>query len=160
MTKGLQESIYFTLSLPVSRFRLLAMRAGLGLLETAGVSAIVIAIAWNLFPLVQANSTGLDLVQSILAAIVCLACIYFFAVLLASFLEEIWCLWGGFWVITLVWWGTSRLGLPASFDVFAFLTAASPLTTHALPWPAMSISLLLSGVLFLAALKVVRAREY
>ena len=31
--KGLHGSLYFTLSLPVSRFRLLATRAGLGMLE-------------------------------------------------------------------------------------------------------------------------------
>ena len=38
-TKGLHESIHFTLSLPVSRFRLVASRAGLGFLETVGVVA-------------------------------------------------------------------------------------------------------------------------
>jgi hypothetical protein len=160
MAKGLHESTYFTLSLPVSRLRLLAVRSALGLLETAGISAVVIAWAWILFPPLRTNSGVSDLLQSILAAIVCIACIHFFAVLLASFLEDIWCTLGGILAVGLLWWGTSRLSLPPSFDVFAFLTAASPLRTHALPWPAMGISLLLSAVLFLAAYKVVQAREY
>src|SRR5271156_3514225 len=35
--KGCHGSTYFTLSLPVSRFRLCATRAGLGMLETVGI---------------------------------------------------------------------------------------------------------------------------
>ena len=37
-TRGLHGSLYFTLSLPVSRLRLFAVRAGIGLLEFAGVT--------------------------------------------------------------------------------------------------------------------------
>lgn len=160
MAKGLHESTYFTLSLPVTRLRLLTVRVGLGLLETAGIIAIVIVSAWNLFPPIRENSTVADLLRAILVTIVCIGCIHVFAVLLASFLEDIWGIWGGVLAVGLIWWGTSRLSLPPSFDIFAFFTAASPLRTHALPWPAMGISLLLSAVLFLAALKVVQARKY
>ncbi len=160
MTKGLHGSTYFTLSLPVSRFRLVAVRAGCGLLEISGINAIVIGSAWSLVPLVRANSTLWNLFQSILAAIVCTACIYFVSVLLASFLEETWHIFGGFFVVGLAWWGFNRLRLPASASVFRFMGDASPLVTHVLPWTAMGISLILSAVLFLAALKIVQAREY
>jgi hypothetical protein len=45
-------------------------------------------------------------------------------------------------------------------NVFGFLGGASPLVTHTLPWPAMGISLCVSLILFLAALRIVESREY
>jgi hypothetical protein len=36
----------------------------------------------------------------------------------------------------------------------------SPLLAHTMPWPAMGVSLAVAGVLFVAALKIVQAREY
>lgn len=65
--RGLHESMYFTLSLPVSRFRLLAVRAGFGLLETAGMNVFMIASAWSLFPLTRASSTFVDLPRAMSA---------------------------------------------------------------------------------------------
>src|ERR1019366_8343206 len=59
--KGLHGSMYFTLSLPVSRFRLFATRAGLGMLETAGVLAVAPCAAWIIFPSLQTQITGSDL---------------------------------------------------------------------------------------------------
>jgi hypothetical protein len=160
MTRGLQASTYYTLSLPVSRFRLLAVRAGCGLLETTGINAIVIGLTWSLFPLVRANSTELDLLKTIAAAAVCTACIHLVSVFLATFLEETWHLFGSIFFVVVAWWSLSRLSLRASFNVFRFLGDASPLITHGLPWPAMGISLLSSAILFLCALKVVQSREY
>jgi hypothetical protein len=160
MTKGLQGSTYCTLSLPVSRFRLLAVRAGFGLLETTVINAIVIGLTWRLFPLVRANSTALDLLKTILAAAVCTACIHFVSVFLATFLEETWHIFGSIFFVVVAWWSLSRVSLRPSLNVFRFLGDASPLITHALPWPAMGISLLSSAILFLCALKVVQSREY
>ena len=84
-TQGLHGSTYYTLSLPVTRRRLLAVRAGFGFLETAGINMAVIGSAWTLFPLVRAHSTLLNMLQSIFSAIVCTACFYFASVLLATF---------------------------------------------------------------------------
>lgn len=160
MTKGLHGSTYFTLSLPVSRFRLLAVRVGFGLLEMAGIDAVVIALAWTLFPLVRANSTPLDLLQAIVAAIVCTTCFHLVSVFSATFLGETWQIWASLLVVCSAWWLVTRLALPPSVDVFRFLGDASPLITHHLPWPAMGISLLASAVLFFAALRIVQVREY
>lgn len=70
-TKNLHGSMYYTLSLPVSRLRLLAVRAGAGLLETAGSILILISACWLKFPLVRAGSTPVDLLELVVAAIVC-----------------------------------------------------------------------------------------
>ncbi len=158
--QGLHGSMYYTLSLPVSRFRLLAVRAGCGLLETAAIDAIVMGSAWSLFPLVRANSTSLDLLQLILSAIACTACFFFVSVLLASFLNESWQIFGSLFVVGVLRQATARLALPSSFNVFRFGGDASPLITHTLPWPAMAVSFVVSVILFLAALKVVQSREY
>ena len=160
MTKGLHGSTYFTLSLPVSRFRLLAVRTGFGLLEMAGINAVVIALAWSLFPFVRANSTPLDLLEAILAAIVCTTCFYLVSVFAATFLGELWHIWTSLLVVCCAWWAVARLALTPSVDIFRFLGDASPLITHTLPWPAIGISVFVSAILFLAAFKIVQTREY
>jgi hypothetical protein len=62
MTKGLHGSTYFTLSLPVSRFRLLAVRAGFGLMETTGLNAIVIGSGLESTPTRASQFDALELV--------------------------------------------------------------------------------------------------
>jgi hypothetical protein len=159
-TRGLHGSTYFTLSLPVSRFRLLAIRAGFGLLETTTINVFMIISAWSLFSLVRGNSTFFDLLQLILSTVVCTACFYFVSVLVATILDDTWQLFGSIFVIGIGWWATSRLALPPLLNVFHFMGDASPLLTHRLPSPAMAISLSASAVLFLAAWKLVETREY
>lgn len=159
-TKGLHGSTYFTLSLPVSRFRLLAVRTGVGFLEIVGINAIMIGLAWALFPLVRADSTPIDLLETILSAVLCTACLYSMAVLLATFLEETWHMLGSLILVGISWWGLSRLSLRPSFNVFRFLGAASPIVTRGLPWPAIGISLFVSAVLLWIALKILQVREY
>jgi hypothetical protein len=159
-TQGLHGSTYFTLSLPVSRFRLLNVRAGAGLLEVAGINAAVIGASWSLSPLVRANSTSLDLLQTILAVTICTACFYFVSVVLSIFLAETWQTFGSLFIVAFVWWTISRLSLRPSADIFRCMSDASPLMTHTLPWPAMAISLFVAAVLFSAALKIVQSREY
>src|SRR5580704_6272504 len=69
--KGLHGSMYFTLSMPISRFRLLAVRAALGMIETSVVIACVSCIAWVVVPAFKTHSTGSDLLAYWLAASVC-----------------------------------------------------------------------------------------
>lgn len=158
--RGLHGSTFFTLSLPVSRLRLLSIRAAAGLIGTATVVAIIMCTLWFRLPLVRGNSTPPELLELIFAAIVCTSCFHLLAVFLSTFLDEAWQLRGSIIVVGIAWWACVKLSLPPSANIFGFLTAASPLVTHTLPWPAMTISVILSVILFLAALKVVRNREY
>ncbi|MGA8598705.1 MAG: hypothetical protein WB676_28650 [Bryobacteraceae bacterium] len=158
--KGVQGSIYYTLSLPVSRLRMLSVRAGVGLLEFAGVSAVVYGAAWLSFWLPRGSSTPFDLLELILAAITCTACFYFISVLLATFLDDTWQIFGGIFMAMVVWFTVPRILPPPAFNPFGFAGDASPLVTHNLPWPAMAISLILSAILFFVALRIVQTREY
>lgn len=85
--KGLEGSMYYTLGLPVSRLKLILVRVGVGLLEFAGVSAVVYSAFW-LFSSARGSSTPFDLLKLILAAVASMACFYFIAVLLATFLDD------------------------------------------------------------------------
>lgn len=159
-TKGLDGSTFFTLSLPVTRLRLLATRVAVGLMGTAGVIVIIISILWLKFPLVRGDSTPGDLLELFVAAIVCTASFHLASVLFATFLDDVWQTFGCTFLIFAAWWVVTKLSLPPSANVFEVMNNASPLITHKLPWPAMAISLIVSAIMFLAALKVVQNREY
>lgn len=157
---GLHGSTYYTLSLPVSRLRLLTVRALVGLLETAAVTVFLIVPAWYLFPLVRGSSTVVDLAKLLVAALACVLCFYFVSVVIATVWDEMWQTYGSFVLIGLAWWVSAHLAVPSSANVFSFSTEASPLLTHSLPWPAMAISLVASTGLFLIAFRVVNRHEY
>ena len=157
---GLYGSTHFTLSMPVSRFRLLAVRAAFGLLETAGIVTFMLVCAWSVFPLVRGTSTFVDLAKLVAGALTCLLCFYFLSVTAATVLDETWQVYGSYLAAGLAWWVSLRLELPSSANLFGFMTDASPLVTHRMPWPAMTISLLASALLFMASLKIVQTHEY
>ena len=158
--KGLHGSTAFTLSLPVSRFRLLAVRAGVGLAGVLTVILISSTAAWFAFPLVRADSLPFDLLKWLLSASCCAAGVYSISVLASTVLDEMWQVWGTILVIGALKWLTVRYPPPLSFDVFRVMTDASPLVTGTLPWPAVFISLALGLAAFLMAVRVVQARDY
>jgi hypothetical protein len=159
-TKGLHGSLYYTLSLPVSRFHLLAARASAGLLEFTGVNVVIYSAAWILFPLVRGNSQPIDLFGLVLAATSCTLCFYCMAILLATVLDDAWQIWGNVLLFVAMEWVSFQLHLPTAFRLTGFTGDSSPLLTHQLPWVAMGISMSLAGILFFAALKIVQTREY
>jgi hypothetical protein len=157
--RGLHGSMYLTLSLPVSRLRLLATRAGLGLLETAALSITMLLSAWVLFPLVRGTATSADLLRLILSTLFCITCCYSASVLMATVLDEIWQIYASFLLIGFLW-ALSHLALPPSANVFGYLSTTAPFSGFSLHWPAIGISLLLSAFLLLVAVKAVERREY
>jgi hypothetical protein len=160
-TQGLHGSLYFTLSLPVSRWRLLLVRAGSGLLEFGALTVLGYSLAWLAFPLVRGDSGLVDLCELILAVIVCSTCFYFVSVLLATFLDDAWQTWGGLLLFGAVRGLTERFHSAAWFNVTGFASGShSPLVTHQLPWSAMAFSIAVSGLLLLAELKIVQSQEY
>jgi len=158
--KGLHGSTQFTLSLLVSRFRLLAVRAGVGMLGVLGIILISSTVAWVLFPLVRANSTPGDFLKWVFTASCCIVGFHAISVLAATVLDEMWQIWGAVVVIGVLKWLTFRFPQLSSFDVFTVMENAPPLFTHTRPVPAISVSLGLAGILFLISVKVVQTREY
>src|SRR5271154_6674117 len=111
-SKGLHGSTLFTLSLPVSRFRLLAVRAGLGWLEMAGgIGAMCIGM-WILLRVMKTPATPQDMFKYAVALIACSSGLYFLAVLLATFLEEQWRVFGNMISLAALWWIPNHAGFP------------------------------------------------
>ncbi len=159
-TEGLRGSTLFTLSLPVSRFRLLAVRAGLGWLEMAGVSAAMCGAMWFLFPPLRATATLEEMIKYAVVLIICGSGLYAIPVLLATFLDDQWRMQGSGIAFAALWWLSNHTPLPASVNIFRAMGDGSPLIAHTMPWFAMTFSIGLAAILFFAALKIVQAREY
>jgi hypothetical protein len=158
-TKGLHGSTLFTLSLPVSRFRLLAVRAGLGWLEMALLIVAFCLGSWFLFPLGGA-ATPIEMAEHAGTLIACFSALYFFAVLLATFLADQWRIGGSVLAFTALWLLSTYAHLPSSVDIYRAIQDGSPLVAHNIPWTAMAFSLGLAAILFFAALKIAQRREY
>jgi hypothetical protein len=158
--KGLHGSMYFTLSLPVSRLRLLATRAGLGMLETWAVLAALPCAAWTMVPALRVVVTRADLLAWWVTACICVSAFYFLSVLLATFLDDVGQIWGSMIANSILWWLSTAVVVPSSINIFRAMGQSSPLFTHTFPWASMGVSLGAAAVLFLAALRVVQTREY
>ena len=156
-TSGFHGSMLFTLSLPVSRRRLLFVRAGLGALQT--IALVAIMAGFTLFQRPGATSALQSLAYTT-RAIVCTMVVYALSVLLACLLDEVWQLMAGIlcWIAILV--------LQIRFDV---VSRISPLrgmnlisypVTAPMPWAPVITSLVFACVLLYASVLVLQRKEY
>jgi len=159
-TKGLHGSMYFTLALPVSRYRLLATRAATGVLELTAVIMLLCAGLWTTVPQLRALMTLPEILVYGFALAVSAASFYSVSVLLATFLDGQWQIWGSMIFVLGMQEVSERLPVPHPLDLFRPLTTDSPLATHVLPWSGMGISVVLAAILFCLSMKIVQLREY
>jgi hypothetical protein len=156
-TLGFDSSMLFTLSLPVSRRRLLFVRAGLG----AILSSVLVVLMAGYTLLQRPESTSaLQALVFLTRSIVCTMAIYAVAVLLACVLDELW----QFTVGSLCWIVVLALGFK-----FNAVSRISPLRgmslisypiTAPMPWTPVVASLVLASIcLYLSAL-VLRRKQY
>jgi hypothetical protein len=159
-TKGIHGSTLFTLSLPVSRLRLLTVRASLGWFLLAGLIALYCCGVWVAFPVLQTLASRAEMMEYAGTLIVGASLYYSLYVLLATFLEDMWRVFAGMFCLFGWRWVSKHTTLPAFMDTYRMMGDFSPLKTHHLPWSGIAFSIALSAVLFLVALKIVRVREY
>jgi hypothetical protein len=157
--QGLAESTQFTLALPVSRMKLMAVRLAVGLLETFSVTLIAAGILWTLFPALRASTTPADFVRAVLTTLIWLTAPYSAALLFETLLAEPLSFVLAGWSFALLAWFLHRVA-PAAVDIVRAFNQASPLITHRLPWTQMATMAGLSLLLFLSAVRIVRTREY
>jgi hypothetical protein len=156
-TRGLHGSIHFTLSLPVTRARLLIVRSALGLIETATVIAALGAATWLGLPVLREIAPAVWL-QHLLVAFVCGTAFYGLAVLTATLLDDVVHVWTGTLGIMILWSVRSRL--PEVLDFIRPFADASPVVTGDVPWTAMVVAVAAGGLFVLTALKVVQTQEF
>ncbi|HEY2384828.1 MAG TPA: hypothetical protein VGK48_26940 [Terriglobia bacterium] len=156
-TKGLHGSMYFTLALPVSRFRLLAVRAGIGLIEAMAVIVLICGGLWVVVPVLREQLTFTAALGYGFAIAISSSVFYSLSVLLATVLDGQWQIWGSMIGIGLFQFISVRLPLPPAFNWFL---AASSLVTHVFPWPQMGSSVVTAAILLFVSMKIVQWREY
>ena len=161
MMKGLQGSMYFTLSLPVSRLRLLAVRSATGILEIAALVVAAFCLAAAALPAVRAQITAADGLRYAVTILLCSTAGFGVSTLLATFLDQQWQGFGSMFVVFSGRWLFTKYGAqPSTLDFFRALGTASPLVTHALPWTAIGLSVAIGAACLMAAVKVEHVRQY
>jgi hypothetical protein len=160
VSKGIHGSTLFTLSLPVSRFRLLAVRASIGWLEAIVVIGAFCFESWLLSPALRGMATGADMFRHAGALAGCASAIYCLSVLLGTLVDDQVRVWCTLMATGVLWWLSGRGTLPAFADIIRGMSKGSPLIAHTMPWSTMGFSVGVAAVLLFVALKVVQAREY
>jgi hypothetical protein len=160
VSKGIHGSTLFTLSLPVSRLRLLGVRAGIGWLEGIAMTLAFCCAFWFLSPALRTMVMPANMFSYAVTLVACSSPIYFLSVALATFLDDQFRVWGTMMTSVVLWWLSSRNKIPPSVDIFRCMGRDSPLMTHTVPWTAIASSAVLAGALFLVALRIVKVREY
>jgi hypothetical protein len=159
-TKGLHGSMMFTVSLPVSRFRMVAVRAAIGWLESAAITGVLCAGVWRLSAAVREIATPTEMLEQAGVLIVCSSVAYFLSVVLATFLEDQWRIWGTMIAVGAMFWLSVKFSPPAAVDLIKAMGTNSPLIAHSMPWGAMGFATGLSAVFFGVAVTIARMREY
>jgi hypothetical protein len=156
-TTGFHGSMFFTLSLPVSRRRLLFARAGLGALLTC---LLVVIMAGYILHLRPEATSALQALVYLTRVIACTLPIYALAVLLACVLDEMWQFMGAcfFWIAVFL--------LQAKFDWIARISPLRGMSlncypiTAPMPWVPVAASLVLTGLLMWVSVAVLQRKEY
>jgi hypothetical protein len=157
-TPGLHGSTYYTLSLPVSRRRLLTIRATLGYIEAVAIVGLMcVAIPWVIPGAPQFSP---DVARYWLAIVVSGSAYYSLSVLLSTFLEELWHVQIGMLSLFVSMWLFNNHHVPDSLNLYYAIGLGSPLFTHALPWGPMGASLAIAIVLLAVSLKLMQGAEY
>jgi hypothetical protein len=156
-TTGFHGSMFFTLSLPVSRRRLLFVRTGLGALLTCIL--VVIMAGYILFLRPEATSAMQALVY-MTRVIVCTMAVYALSVLLACVLDEMWqfmvaCF---FWIF--VFMLQSKIEVVSRVSSLRGMSLNCYPITAPMPWTPVVASLVLTGVLLWISVLVVQRKEY
>ncbi len=150
------SSAYFTLGLPVSRLRLLVVRAGIGLLETMAVMLVSVIALRFILPEVRMT----DLMMHCAAAAASLCGFYAVGVLFSVMIDALWRMWLAFALLYVSHRLMLNSSFPASLNFFTDLGWGSPIVTHHLPWQAMTLVLGMAAILFQISAKIAEARDY
>jgi hypothetical protein len=158
LSEGIAGSTQFTISLPVTRLRLLAVRTAVALVETAAATALTAFLIWTLFPATRETTTPADFARLVLTTILFLTAPCCAHVFFSTWSEEPFSLAyaGGSLILLLLLCHHLTPGV----DIVRAFGEASPLETHQLPWSQLTSSIIAAVILLLAAGLVVRRREY
>lgn len=153
---GFHGSMFFTLSLPVSRRRLFFARAGFGAMESCAFVLLTTAA----IPLFKPDASLFQLLRYGARAIVCTLAIYALSTFLSCILDEMWQFTGAILILG----GVAMLQFRvAGISFFSPLRGLNLLTcplTALTPWAPMLTSVVCVAVLLFASVWVMERKEY
>lgn len=155
MTPNPKSTVY-TLSLPVSRCRLLIMRSALGLLEGTVLSLIFVIFMWALL---HGRVAILDFASPLLVTVVCGICIYFVTTFLSTFVNEGLYIWT-YWILLPLYYALVYLDwMPPYLHILKAVEA--PIGTRiAIPWISVALYLALGAIFLFASIRILESQEY
>jgi len=162
VAKGLHNSVYFTLALPISRLRLMRKRTIVGILELLAIIHVGLLLLRFLLP---RNFPGVEigladfLAYDFTIVAIATAC-YFLSMLFSTFLEDVWQVWGSLIVIGASRGIASLISIPKSIDPFLAVGRGSPLLTHSVPWGVIAIAFVMAAALSVVAARIVQTRDF
>lgn len=156
--KGGAGSTLFTLSLPVTRARLFAVRTVTGMLETLAL-LVLFAVAAGLL-LASLGVNAHDALGAFAEIVTCSFTVYAVSACLATFCDEGWRYRVSAIALVALFMLANTDPLPRSIDIFRPLAAASPLITHQIPWVPIVSACVLAVLFLAAALAIVQRRDY
>jgi hypothetical protein len=162
--KSGDESTLFTLSLPVTRARLFAVRTIIGMLETIALVTLFAVVVW-LFapPMLLSAGGGLGIFAAIVA---CTLAVYAISACLSTFCDEGWRFRLSVLIVMVPFFlatGQARglaksATLPSSINIFRLV--AAPLSTHQIPWVTIIAACVVALLFLAAALTIIQRRDY
>jgi hypothetical protein len=156
-TSGFHGSMLFTLSLPISRRRLLFVRAGLGAIETCILVAMMAGLTLFKAPVA---ASPLQALQYETRAIVCTMSVYALSVLLACVLDEMWQFMGSGLALSAFFMLQSRFDVVSRISPLRGMSLISYPAAAPIPWAPMAASLVFAAVSLYASVLVQRRKEY
>jgi hypothetical protein len=155
MTPNPKSTVY-TLSLPISRCRLLLMRSALGLIEGTVLSLICAIFMWILL---HGRANIFDFAIPLFVTIVCGIWIYFVTTFLSTFVNEGLYIWL-YWFILVLYYGlVIQDWLPPYLHILK--AVESPIGIRiAIPWLSMALYLAMGGIFLFASIKVLESQEH
>ncbi|MGH8228624.1 MAG: hypothetical protein ACREU3_12110 [Steroidobacteraceae bacterium] len=154
--KGGAGSTLFTLSLPVTRARLFAVRTVTGILETLVLLTLFAVVEGLLFSSLGVNAH--DALGAFAEIVACNFTVYAISACLATFCDEGWRFRVSAIVLAVL---VTFVSLTASTDRLPrSLAAASPFITHQVPWVLIVSACVLAALFLAAALAIVQRRDY
>lgn len=155
--KGIEGSMIFTLSLPVTRARLFLVRTAAGALETLAFTTLVAAAGWLLVP-VSLSAHDVLGYWALIAG--CGLTFYAISACLSTFCDEGWRIRCSGLAVVLLFALSMASAVPRSINIFVLLISSSPLITHQTPWDAITAACALATLFLVAGLAIIRSRDY
>lgn len=154
---GFHRSMFFTLSLPISRKRLFSVRAGLGAIETC-VFVVIVAV-WMLCS-APGPLSALQVIEFVMRVVICTLAVYALFAFLATFLDDMWRINAGIFGLLAAWMLQSRFPYAAGFNPLAGISLFPYPLTAAMPWPPVITSGAAIAVFTWSSFLVLQRKEF